>query len=449
MDYKQLEALDKQYLWHPFTQMQDWLAQEPIIMAQGMGNYLFDVNGKKYLDAISSLWVNIHGHNRVEINEAIIRQVQTVSHSTLLGFANVPSILLAEKLVAIVPGDLVKVFYSDSGSTSVEIALKIAFQYWQQIATPQRNKTKFISFKNAYHGDTIGSVSVGGMDDFHETYKQLLFETYEAPYPYCYRCDSSESRCSNTCFYKLETIMKEHHEEIAGLIIEPRIQGASGMITSPPGFLKQVETLCREYGILLIVDEVATGFGRTGKMFSCEHEGVSPDIMCVAKGLTGGYLPLAATLTTEAVYQAFLGEYNEKKTFFHGHSYTGNQLACSAALASLDLFEKDRVIEKLQNKIALLTSLLVPFRDLCHVGDIRQQGLMVGIELVLDKRSKQAYGWNERTGISVCKDMLDKGFLLRPLGNVIVLVPPLSIAEEEIADLLENLKQSIIKVTGI
>lgn len=442
-----LEQLDKTYLWHPFTQMQDWLQATPIIMDHGEGNYLYDIHGKKYLDAISSLWVNIHGHGNQQINQAIIDQTTRVCHSTMLGFSSVPGIQLAEKLIQLAPSSLKKVFYSDSGSTSVEIALKIAFQYWQQCPNANPSKTKFISFCNAYHGDTIGSVSVGGMADFHAKYHQMLFDTLTVPYPYCYRCPNGSEHCTNTCIDTLKNMLDQHHHEVAGLIIEPLMQGAAGMIQAPPGFLAQVQALCRQYDVLLIIDEVATGFGRTGKMFACEHENIQPDLMCVAKGLTGGYLPLAATLTSQKVFDAFLGDYKDKKTFFHGHSYTGNQLACAAALANLDLFSRHRLIDKIQPIILFLKQQLLPLNELPHVGNIRQIGLMVGIELVEDKHSRHPFPWEQKIAVTICSDMVKKGFLLRPLGNVIVLMPPLSIHPEEIAGLLSSLHDSILKFT--
>src|SRR3989339_381412 len=324
---KALLDKDKRHLWHPFTQMQDWLANDQLIIEKGDGAYLWDTEGKKYIDGCSSLWVTVHGHNNKNLNQAIKKQLDRVAHSTLLGLGNLPAIELAEQLIKIAPKGLSKVFYSDSGSTAVEIAIKIAFQYWQQKdGEPRRSvsggphKTKFITLTNAYHGDTIGSVSVGGINLFHKIYKPLLFKSIKV---------------TPGDIIELEKVLKARHREIAAMIVEPLVQAAAGMLMMPKGYLKAVRRLCSKYGVLLIVDEVATGFGRTGKMFACEHEGVSPDLMCVAKGITGGYLPLAATLTTKRIYRAFLGNIEERKTFFHGHTFTGNPLGCAAALANL------------------------------------------------------------------------------------------------------------------
>jgi adenosylmethionine-8-amino-7-oxononanoate transaminase len=445
----QLEKDDKQYIWHPFTQMKDYTEETPLIVEKAKGSYLIDTEGRKYLDGVSSLWVNIHGHRKKEIDDAIIGQVRKVSHSTLLGLTNVPAIMLAKKLVKIAPKGLTRVFFSDNGSTAVEVALKIAFQYWQQRAKAHKEKKSFISLKNAYHGDTLGAVSVGGIDLFHETYRPLLFKTYKAVSPYCYRCELKKRYpvCHLACLNQLEKLMERYHRKIAAMIIEPEVQAAGGMLMSPPGYLKEVRRLCSQYSILLIADEVAVGFGRTGKMFACEHEEISPDIMAVAKGITGGYLPLAATLTTEDVYRAFLGEYREYKTFFHGHSYTGNQLACAASLANLEVFEREKIIAKLQPKISYLEKRLKPFTALSHVGEVRQKGFMVGIELVKDKKTKEPYPLEEKIGIQVISEARKQGVVIRPLGNVIVLMPPLSISYRELDMLTETIYKSIQGVT--
>jgi len=446
---KQLERDDRKYIWHPFTQMKDYTEETPLIVKRAKGSCLIDTEGRKYIDGVSSLWVNIHGHRKKEIDQAIIEQVRKVSHSTLLGISNVPAIRLAKKLVKIAPRGLTRVFFSDNGSTAVEVALKIAYQYWQQRPHPQKEKTRFISLKNAYHGDTLGAVSVGGIDLFHETYRPLLFKTYKAPSSYCYRCSLKKRYpgCRLACLAQLESMMERYHKKIAAMIIEPEVQGAGGMLMSPPGYLKGVRRLCSRYSILLIADEVAVGFGRTGRMFACEHEGVRPDIMAVAKGITGGYLPLAATLTTEEVYQAFLGEYREFKTFFHGHTYTGNQLACAAALTNLEIFEKEKTLQKLQAKISYLGNKLRPFTPLSHVGEVRQKGFMTGIELVKDKKTKEPYPLEEKIGIRVTGEARKRGVVIRPLGNVIVLMPPLSISFKELNTLIEVVYESIQEVT--
>lgn len=444
---KFLEDADRKYIWHPFTQMQDYRKEIPLIISRGKGNYLIDIYGDKYLDGVSSLWVNIHGHVHPHINQAIKDQVDRISHSTLLGVSNVPAITLAKKLLEMVPESLSKVFYSDSGATAVEIALKMAFQYWQQKIG--HGKTKFISLNEAYHGDTIGAVSVGGIELFHEVYKPLLFEGYQIPSPHCYRCvfDRTYPECGLHCLNPLEEILRKKGEEIIGLIIEPIVQGAAGMLMSPPGYLKKARELCREFGVLFIADEVAVGFGRTGKMFACEHEEVVPDIMAVAKGLTGGYLPLAATIVTDEIYEAFLGEYSDFKTFFHGHTYTGNPVCCAAAFASLELFEKERTLEELQNKIQLLKDGLKDFKALAHVGDLRQKGFMVGIELVKDKKTKEPYPLEEKVGIRVIMEARRRKVVIRPLGNVIILMPPFSILPSELEMLLKAVYDSIQIVT--
>src|SRR3990170_4775678 len=454
-NYEELKRLDHEYIWHPFTQMREWMGEEPLIIERGEGSYLIDVQGRRYLDGVSSLWCILHGHNRPEINAAIHEQVERISHSTFLGLSNVPAVQLAEKLGRIAPKGLTKVFYSDNGSTAVEIALKMAYQYWEQQSEVRSQKsevkkTKFISFTGAYHGDTFGSMSVGEIDVFVEKYKPLLFATYKADYPYCYRCPIGKAypSCNIACIKKFEDILRRHHREIAGCIIEPIVQGAAGMIVSPPGFLKEVRRLCTKYNILLIADEVATGFGRTGKLFACEHEDVTPDFFCLAKGITGGYLPLAATLTTEKIYKAFLGEYRELKQFFHGHTYTGNLLGCAAALANLRIFEQEKRLKRLQPKIKLLSELLEDFKNLTHVGDIRQKGLIAGIELIKDKKIKEPYPLEERIGYKVCMETRKYGLITRPLGNVVVIMPPLSISSAELKKVMSIVYRCIHFAAG-
>lgn len=443
-----LERLDKQYVWHPFTQMKEWREETPVIVAEGRDCFIKDIYGRWYLDGVSSLWLNVFGHRKKEIDDAVRKQLDNIAHSTLLGLSNVPAITLAEKLVSLTGAPLSKVFYSDNGSTAVEVALKMAFQYWRHKGFSRRNT--FMSINNAYHGDTIGAVSVGGIDMFHKAFEPLLFRTYRAPSPYCYRCELGLTfpECSLACLAGMEDILRAHSEEIAALIIEPLIQGAGGMITSPPGYLRGVRELCTRYDVLMIADEVATGFGRTGRMFACEHEGVLPDMMCLSKGITGGYMPLAATLATDEIYNAFLGEFSELKTFFHGHSYTGNPLACAAALACLDLFEKERVIEKLQGKINMLRARLADILTLPHVGDVRSAGFMAGIELVKDKDSKRPYNLKEKTGWKVACRARERGVLLRPLGNVTVIMPPLAVSEQNLAMMMNIIEQSIAEATG-
>jgi len=439
---------DKRYVWHPFTQMRDWIAGENLMIERGEGVWLYDTSGKKYLDGVSSLWVNVHGHCRRELNEAIKDQMDKIAHTTYLGLGHPLASDLAEKLVQITPDGLQKVFYSDNGSTAMEAAVKIAYQYWRQKDNGNfSKKKKFVTFKEAYHGDTIGSVSLGGIDLFHEVYGALLFDTYKIPYPYSYRFEHDEIGCGEFCLDMLEKVLKDKADELAGIVIEPEVQGASGMIMTPPGFMKGVEKLARKYDVLLICDEVAVGFGRTGEMFASDIENIKPDIMGVAKSITGGYLPLAATLTTDEVYGAFLGDYTEKKTFFHGHTYTANPLGCAAAMASLKLFEQDKLIEKIQTRAIESEPLLKKVSVLDHVGEIRHKGLMFGLELVRDKVTKEPYDWSEQIGVKVINEARKHGVIIRPLGNVVVLMPPLCISKDELGYLMDAVYKSIKTVT--
>jgi len=444
---KHIENLDKTYLWHPFTQMKEWTEECPLIITEGRGSFLKDIYGKWYIDGVSSLWVTVHGHRKKEIDDAVKTQIDRISHSTLLGLTHPPAAELAGMLAKIAPEGLSRVFYSDNGSTSVEIGLKMAYQYWQHKG--EKRKTKFVCLRNAYHGDTIGAVSVGGIDLFHNIFSPLLFESYKIPSPYCYRCEFGKKHpsCRLFCLKEAERIIKKHNREIAALIIEPLMQGAGGMIASPPGYLKGIKKLCDSYDILMIADEVATGFGKTGRMFACAHEDVSPDILCLAKGITGGYLPLAATITTESIYSVFLGSYRELKTFFHGHTYTGNQLACAAAIANLTLFKKEKTLRTLNKKIEKLKKDLQKMSAFKHVGDIRQRGFMVGIELVKNKKNGEPYPLEDKIGWQVCYAAREKGLIIRPLGNVIVLMPPLSISTPELKSLTRITAEAITDIT--
>ena len=421
---KRLTELDKKHLWHPFTQMKDWLAVEPVVIESGEGFYLIDTEGRRYIDGVSSLWCNVHGHRVKKIDDAIKNQLDKIAHSSLLGLAQTKSIELAEKLIAIAPKDLKKVFYSDSGATSIEIALKIAYQYFHNKG---QKRDKFIALGESYHGDTIGSVSVGGIELFRSIFKPMLFDTFFVPTPFLYRFDGTSEQCGQFSLDKIEEVLKKHPDKTAAVIVEPLVQGAAGMIVHPKGFLKGVRELTKKYNVLLITDEVATGFGRTGKMFACENEDVQPDIMCLAKGITGGYLPLAATLTTQEIFDAFLGEPEEFKIFFHGHTYTGNALGCAAAIASLELFEENKIIETLPAKINLIADYLKNISALDFVGDVRQCGLMAGIEIAKDKKTKESFDYKKQIGAKVCAAMRPKGAMLRPLSDVIVLMPPAAI----------------------
>ncbi|KMY51382.1 adenosylmethionine--8-amino-7-oxononanoate transaminase [Peribacillus loiseleuriae] len=447
-EVQNLENWDKEYVWHPFTQMKMYQQNKPLIIERGQGSYLYDIEGKKYLDGYASLWVNVHGHNVPALNEALIDQVHQIAHSTLLGSANVPSILLAKKLAEITPGNLRKVFYSDTGSASVEIALKIAYQYWQNTNLEKyKNKHTFISLDEAYHGDTIGSVSVGGMDLYHRIFEPLLFKRVSLPTPHTYRMtefDHAED-VKNFCLQRLESLLQEKADEIAGIIIEPLVQGAAGIITHPSGFLKGVENLCRKYNVLLICDEVAVGFGRSGTMFACEQEEVVPDILCVGKGITGGYMPLAATITSQKIFDAFLGEKEEHKTFYHGHTYTGNQLSCSVALKNIQLMEETALIEKVQVNAAFVNEQLQNLYMLDIVGDIRQRGLMVGIEIVQDRETKTTFPIQENKLDNIVLAARQKGLIIRQLDQVLTFMPVLAMSQNELEEAIRIIYQSILK----
>lgn len=420
----ELTAADRRVLWHPFTQQQSWCEDDlPLVIDRGEGSHLYDTDGNAYIDGVSSLWCNVHGHRRAEIDAAIRAQLEKIAHSTLLGLTHEPAIALAEALLAVAPAGLTRVFYSDSGSTAVEVALKMAYQWWAQRGEPER--AEFICLENAYHGDTIGSVSVGGIDTFHGVYEPLLFDT---------------RRTRAGVAADLAELLERHGSAVAAVIVEPLVQGAAGMLMQPRGYLGHVRELCDAHGVLLICDEVATGFGRTGRMFASEHEQVTPDLMCVGKGLTGGYLPLAATLTTERVYEGFLGDPQERRTFFHGHTFTGNPLACAAAIAALEIFERERTLDQLQPKIELLArSLAHRVAVLPGVREVRQCGFMVGIELV---SCDPALGLGHQVTIAARQ----RGAIIRPLGDVVVLMPPLSISEADLARLVAITASSIAEV---
>lgn len=434
----------KKYLWLPFTQMKDYV-ENPLIIESGEGIKVKDINGKEYYDAFSSVWLNVHGHRKKELDEAIQKQLEKIAHSTLLGMTNVPATELAEKLVEITPKSLTRVFYSDSGAEAMEIALKMAYQYWQNIG--KTKKQKFIAIKNGYHGDTIGAVSVGAIDLFHQVYGPLMFESYKIPVPYVYRHPSGDPEiCRDECLHQLEQLLKEKHEEIAALSIESMMQGAGGMILMPEGFLSGVRELCTKYDVLMIVDEVATGFGRTGKLFACEHEEVEPDLMAAGKGITGGYLPIAVTFTTEKIYEAFYDDFHKLKTFFHGHSYTGNQLGCAVALENLHLFKENNLVNQVSKNAEYVKELLEEFKELPHVGDIRQLGFMCGIELVLNKETKESFPFEQRVGYKTTLKMRELGLLTRPMGDVLVFMPPLVSTKQELKEMLNIYKQAILEV---
>jgi len=447
-EYGELVAHDKAHVWYPFTQMSEYLAGEPLYIERARGVMLYDVRGRGYYDGISSLWLNVHGHGHPHIDRAVREQLERMAHSTMLGLSHPGAVRLARRLVEITPAGLNKVFYSDNGSTAVEIALKMAFQYQRQRG--EAGRTGFLTLGEAYHGDTIGSVSVGGIDLFHSIFRPLLFSTVTAPPPYCYRCrlGLTHPACGLACAGVFGELLERHRNELAAAVVEPLVQGAGGMITAPAGYLARIRELCTKNGVLLIADEVATGFGRTGRMFACEHEGVVPDLMAVAKGISGGYLPLAATLATDEIYEAFLGLPEENKTFFHGHSYTGNPLAVAAALAGLEVFEREEVLARLQPKIAYLSERLARITRLPHVGEVRQRGFMTGIELVADREQKTAYPSAARRGALVCRVAREKGMIIRPLGDVVVFLPPLAASLSDLAAMLDILEESLRETAG-
>ena len=451
LDKETLVAWDKRYLWHPFTQMQDWLTEDIVIIERGEGCHLIDTAGNRYIDGTASMWTNVHGHNHPELNTALKAQLDKIAHTTLLGYSNIPAIQLAQKLVEITPAGLNKVFYSDNGSTAVEIALKMAYQYWQHKGEPQRKL--FIHFDNAYHGDTIGAMSVGGIGSFHTTFDSLLFKGVRVSAPEMYRSPRDADTSGNNTGVKrrwlnaVEAALSENAGQVAGIILEPLIQGAGGMLVAPKGFLKELAVLAKRWGTLLIVDEVMTGFGRTGKMWACEHENITPDILCTAKGLAAGYLPLAATLTTDNLYNAFLGEYRDLKTFFHGHTFTGNPLACAVALENIAIFERENLLSQLQPTIEHFKNRLQEFYRLPHVGDVRVCGLAAGVELMKNPHTPTPYPFEKKMGIRVCKEALARGAMLRPLVNTIVLLPPLQISISALDALLDIVYTSIEMVT--
>ncbi len=404
----ELEDLDRRVSWHPFTQMASW---SPLVIVRGEGNYLFDEQGRRYLDGVSSLWCNVHGHAHPRLDRALRDQLERIAHSTYLGLSHEPGIRLAAALIDVAPRGLTRVFFSDSGSTAVEIALKQSFQYWQLRGKP--TKRKFLRLGDAYHGDTLGAVGVGGIELFHRVFGPLLVDSIAVPSP---ALDHEGAKRT------LATALETRSDEIAAFVLEPLVQGAAGMLVHPPGFLKFARDQCSRYGVHLIVDEVATGFGRTGTMFACEHEGVSPDFLCLAKGISGGYLPLAATLATEEIYSAFLGDRGDLKQFFHGHTYTANPLACAVGLESLTLL-REHTLANAKSLIEPVREALARVAQLPAVKGVRQCGVMAGIEL----RSERAFA-----GVEVCERIRSEGVILRPLGNVVVWMPPLSLRAEDL-----------------
>ncbi|MEC9072990.1 MAG: adenosylmethionine--8-amino-7-oxononanoate transaminase [Myxococcota bacterium] len=448
-DAETLQRWDDAHVWHPFTPHSVYRDEDPLMVVAGEGHELIDVHGRRYLDGVGSLWCNLYGHQRPEVDQAIQDQLGRIAHATFLGNASAPGVELAHRLAELAPGDLSRVFYSDSGSTAVEVALKIALQFWQQDdGGTQGQRRRFLAFGDAYHGDTVGAVSVGGMDLFHARFAPLLFEVVRCRSPFSFRPpDRDPESWLQRAKEDLAATLKEHGPTLAAVVLEPGMQGAAGMLTQPPGYVRAVRDLCDEHGVLLILDEVAMGMGRSGRLFASETEDVVPDLLCLAKGLTAGYLPLAATLANERIFQAFLGPPEEGRTFFHGHTYTGNALGAAAAMASLDVFESERLLERLPERIAGLGARLERLRALPHVSDIRQYGLSAGVELQADPERGIPFNPADRKGMTVCRRAGERGVFLRPLGDVVVLMPPLTLSDDELDRLVDGVEAGIRALT--
>lgn len=441
-----LRTWDREHVWHAFTQMQEY---EPLLIERGEGSWLIDTDGRRYLDGSASMWCNVHGHRHPRLDKALVEQAGRVAHTTNLGLSNPTTVEFARRLVELSPPGLEKVFFSGDGSSAIETALKMAFQYWTQTAPPQPARTRFIAIGEAYHGDTLGAIGVGGVDRFTAMFAPLTFEAIRVPSPGG-PCPATGNPAPSLAesLATIERVFTEHAGTVAALIMEPLVQAAAGIYVHPPGFLRGVADICRRHDGLLILDEVAVGFGRTGSMFACEHEEVSPDFLCLAKGLTAGYLPMAATLTTERVWNAFLGQHTDRRTFFHGHTYGGNPLAAAVGLASLDIFRDEQVLASLPPKIERLRGHAERLARLEHVGGVRQCGLLVGFDIVADKATAMAYPWQEKRGMQACLAARRHGALLRPLGDVVVIMPPLSISLDELDALAAATEAGIREATA-
>ena len=438
---------DRTYLWHPFTWMPGYLELPPVVIESAEGIYLSTAQGKRYMDGLSSMWLNVHGHNHPRITEAICEQARKFSHVSVFGQTHEPAAKLARRLVEVTPDGLNHVFYSDDGATSVEVALKLAFQSAQ--IRGETKRTKFMTLRHAYHGDTIGAISVGDIEHFHHTFAPLLFDCIRMPSPYCFRCDLERDRsnCDVSCLKAAEALMASHADELCGVIVEPIVQGAAGMLIAEEGYLRGIHKLCARHDIPLIVDEVFVGFGRTGRMFACDHEEVSLDIMCLAKGITGGTLPLGATIASDRIYEPFLGEDPGKCTFFHGHSYAANPLGCAAALANLDVFEEERTVEHVRLLEKILESDADRFRGLPHAAHVRFKGLVFALTLAECEAPFTPYDASKKMGHKVCSAAMDRGLLIRPLDDHVYLVPPLVTTPEQLREMLNILHDAIVEVT--
>ena len=436
------DAERAEHLWLPFTQMARFDREPVLVIERAEGNRLIAEDGREYIDGIASMWAVVHGHNHPKIVDAIVEQTRTLQHSTLLGATHEPAIQLADRLAALLPGDLNHCFFSENGASAIEVALKMAVQYWTQRGRPERNR--IVALEGAYHGDTLGAVSVGGDGPFRDVYAPLLFEPLRIPNPYAYRCSlcEGEGACNDRCIDALDRLLAERGDEVAAVIVEPRVQGAAGMLVAPEGHIERIRRACDAHEVLMIADEVLTGFGKSGAMFACDLEGVSPDLMVLGKGLTGGYLPLSATVASDEIYDAFYGADGDK--FFHGHTYAGNPICCAAANASLDLFAAEDVLGRVRERADFLASLLAErFDNHPNVGEVRQQGLMAGIELVADRESGSPLPAEAATAWNVCLAARDRGVFVRPLGDTVVLCPPLSIEEEELERICEAVSHGL------
>lgn len=454
MDNSVLRKLDKRYIWHPYTQMKDFEKREIFFVDRGEGVFLYDIDGKRYFDTISSWWCIVHGHNHPMIRHHVTDQLKRLDQVHFAGTTHPGPVLLAERLSRYLPSELGKFFYSDNGSTACEVAIKMSLQYWKQKG--EKGREKFIALERGYHGDTIGTMSLGGVPAFEGPFDALTFDSFTVPAPYCYRCPCGAGRyrpgmepsCGLECAGFLEDLLERESGGVAAMILEPMLMGAGGMITYPAAYLRRVYELCGRFGIHLILDEVATGFGRTGKMFAMEHAGITPDFICLSKGITGGTLPLAVTVTTEKIFDAFYGDFNEGKTFFHGHTFTANPVSCAAALGSMEVFQTENVLDKLSSRVNRLQEGKLDLLDIPMVGDCRGIGMVAAFELVEDRQTGRPFAPERRVGWQVYLKGVEKGLILRPLSDVIYLFLPLSVTEGQIDEILKSTAETLKEVSG-